>query len=114
MLRLKAVAVAANRGQHHNGGVAQREPGPYPARALALLHHLAGDVINGGDVVGIHRVTQAVAPGQQAGRHQRRGGVKQVKRGPPGDNIGDDQGQHQRHGFGLIIEVFDKHRDIPI
>jgi len=59
-------------------------------------------------------MTQAVAPGQQAGRHQRRGVVKEVKRRSPGDNIGGDQSQHQRHGFRVVIEVFDKHRDIPI
>ena len=48
------------------------EPEADADRALALLHQLAGDVVDGGDVVGVHRVAQAEAVGQQRGAEQHR------------------------------------------
>ena len=44
---------------------------PTPNGRSPLLHHFAGDVINRRNVVGVDRVAQAVAPGQQTGGHQR-------------------------------------------
>ena len=49
--------------------VAQREPGPDGEGPPPLLHHLAGDVINRRDMIGVHRVAQAVAPGPVSYTH---------------------------------------------
>ncbi len=52
--------------------MAEREEEADADRALAFLHQLAGDVVDGGDMVGIDGVTQAEAVGQQRGAEQHR------------------------------------------
>jgi hypothetical protein len=64
---------------------------------LAGLHQLTGDVVDGGDVVGVHRMPQAERIGEQARPHQQRivvkrdespcpcGHVEQQKRVQPDD-----------------------------
>ena len=54
------------RAQDHDGRVAQRKHKADGNRALALLHELARDVVDGRNVVGIHRVAQAKAVGRNA------------------------------------------------
>ena len=46
-----------------DGGVADREPETNADRAFALLHQLAGDVVDGGNVVRIYGVAQAETVG---------------------------------------------------
>ena len=84
-----------NGGQHHDGGVSEGKPCAHAGRALALLHHLTRHGINRGDMVGIHRMTQSVTPGQQAGRHQRRTAAKGVPRQPPGQQVSHPESQQQ-------------------
>ena len=84
-----------NGGQHHDGGVSEGKPCAHAGRALALLHHFTRHGINRGDMVGIHRMTQSVTPGQQAGRHQHRTAAKGVPRQPPGQQVSHPESQQQ-------------------
>src|SRR5262245_20773679 len=69
----------------------QREEQAGGHRLLAFLHELAGDVVDGGDVVGVNRVTQAEAVGQQARAEQHGMIVENDERCRPGGRIGGDQ-----------------------
>ena len=60
----------AGGGQDHHGGMADGEEEADTDRALALLHQLAGDVVDGRDVVGVDGVAQAEAIGEQGGAQQ--------------------------------------------
>ena len=91
-----------NGGQHHNGGVSQREPRPHAGRAFTLLHHLTRDGINGRDVVGIHRMTESITPGQQAGGHQRRTAAEGLPCPAPCQKISHYQSQQQKRRAGFI------------
>ncbi len=71
--------------------MAEREEEADADRALALLHQLAGDIVDGGDVIGVDRVAQAEAVGQQRRAQQHRMVVKGQERPEPGDHIGRDQ-----------------------
>ena len=53
-----AVDGDGDRGQHHHGRMAEREEEADRDRPLALLHQLARDVVDGGDVIGVDGVAQ--------------------------------------------------------
>ncbi len=89
--------------QHHHGGMAEREIEPERDRPLALLHQLAGGVVDRGDVVGIDRVAQPEAVGQQAGGEQDRMVVERDQRPGPGGDVGGDQ--HDVDGDDLAAQV---------
>ena len=55
----------ADRHQHHDGRVTEREEEADADWTLALLHQLAGDVVDRGDMIGVDRVAQAERIGQQ-------------------------------------------------
>jgi hypothetical protein len=59
-------------GHDHDGGVPEGEVEAGVDRAFAVLHQFTHDVVDGGDVVGVHGVAQAEHPG-------------------PGGDIGGDQ-----------------------
>ena len=61
-----------DRADDDDGGVAEREHEADSDGALALLHELAGDVVDGGDVVRVDRVAEAEAVGEQGGAEQER------------------------------------------
>ena len=58
--------------QQHQRGVAQGKEQAHPGGGLAFLQQLAGGVIDGGDVVGIHGMAQAKAIGQSTAAEQKR------------------------------------------
>ena len=60
-------------------------------RALALLHQLARHIVDGGDVVGVDRVAQPEAVGQERGAEQHRIVVERAQRPGPGRHVGGDQ-----------------------
>ena len=51
--------------QHHDRRVAERKEKADPDRTLALLHELAGDVVDRRDMVGVDCMAQAERIGQQ-------------------------------------------------
>src|SRR6202044_457351 len=55
------------RSDDDDGGVAEREEEAYGDGAFAFLHELAGDVVDGGDVVGVYGVAEAEAVGEKGG-----------------------------------------------
>ena len=76
--------------QHDDGRMAEREEEAHGHRPLALGHQLAGDVVDGGDVVGVDRVAQAEAIGQER-RAQKDGMSVECRQRPqPGGDIGRD------------------------
>ena len=52
--------------------MAEREKEADADRAFALLHQLAGDIVDGRDVIGVHGVAQAEAVSQQCRTEQHR------------------------------------------
>ena len=58
---------------------------------LALLHQLARDIVDGGDVIGIDRMAQAEAIGQQRRAEKHGMIVKGQERPEPRADIGQDQ-----------------------
>ena len=56
--------------------MAQREEETDPDRPLAVLHELARDVVDRGDVIGVDRMPQAERVGQQRGAEQDRVATK--------------------------------------
>ena len=62
----------ADAGEDHDGGVAEREEEAGRDGPLVLLHELADDVVDGGDVVGVHRMADAENIGEKRGAQQRR------------------------------------------
>jgi hypothetical protein len=88
-------------GQDDHGGMAEGEKEAGVDRALAVVHQLADDVIDGGDVVGIDGVPQAEDPGEEGGAEQC-GAIGKGEPGPePGGEIGGDQ---QRIEAGGTVE----------
>ncbi len=59
---------------------------------MALLHQLAGDIVDGGDVVRVHRVTQAQGIGQGGGAEQNRMIVERRQGPQPSGQIRQQQG----------------------
>ena len=81
----------AGRGQHDHGRMAQGEEEAHGDGPLAVLHQLAGDVVDGGDVVGVHGVAQAEAVGEQ-GRAQEQRLIAEHQEGPgPRGQVGRDE-----------------------
>ncbi len=81
----------AERAENDDGGVAEGEHESDGDGALALLHELAGDVVDGGDVVGVDGVAEAEAVGEQRGTEQE-GVVAEGDGGPePGAGIEDEE-----------------------
>src|SRR5260221_3451018 len=54
----------ADRRQHDHGRMAEREVEAHRDRPPALLHELAGDVVDGGDVIGVDGMARAEAIGE--------------------------------------------------
>ncbi len=79
------------RQRHHDAGMAEREEQADADRALTLLHQLAGDIVDGGDVVGIDGVAQTEAIGQKGGAEQHRVVVEADHRRQPSQHIGGDE-----------------------
>ena len=75
------------RAQHHDGRVPQRKHEAYRDRPLSLLHQLARHVVDGGNVIGIDRVAQAEAVGQQRRAQQQRIMAKRHDRPQPGRHV---------------------------
>ncbi len=77
--------------------------------ALAILHQFAGDIVDGGDVIGIDRMAQAEPIGQQRCAEQHGMIMERYQRPGPGADIQrgqkrvdtDDLAAHRR---GAIIE----------
>ena len=80
-----------DRGQNNDGRMAEREEQADRNRALAFLHQLARDVVDGGDMVGIDGMAQAETIGQQRRAQQQRKRPKSDESPGPGTKIGRDQ-----------------------
>ena len=74
-----------------DGGMAERKVEADADRLLALMHELAGDVVDGGDVVGVDGVAQAEAIGEKRGPQQNRVAVKTGEGPGPCRYIGGDE-----------------------
>jgi hypothetical protein len=71
--------------------MANREPEADADRPLALLHQLAGDVVDGRDMIGIDGVAQTETVGQKRSAYQQ-GMVAERQQCPrPDSDIYDDQ-----------------------
>ena len=81
----------ADRHQHHDRRVAERKEKADADRTLALLHELAGDVVDRRDMVGVDCVAQAERIGQQRRAEEDRPRFKDDERPEPDDNITSDQ-----------------------
>jgi hypothetical protein len=81
--------------------MAEREPEAHRDRALALLHELARDIVDGGDVIGIDPVAQAKAPGERGGAQQQRLRAQGAQCPGPCRQIGEDQGGEQDEDAAL-------------
>ena len=79
------------RQPHHHGGMAEREPQTDRQRPAPLVHQLAGDVVDGGDVVGVEGVAQAERVGERRRGEQRRVASEGHEGPHPGREIGADQ-----------------------
>ncbi len=77
--------------QHHDRRVAERKEEADADRTLALLHELAGDVVDRRDMVGVDRVAQAERIGQQRRAEQDRPSPEDDERPEPDENIAGDQ-----------------------
>jgi len=84
--------------QGDHGRVPNREPEADRHRALAILHQLAGHVIDCGDMVGVDRVAQAETVGDQRGAEQDRLLMEQRERPNPGGGVGQDQQRIDANG----------------
>ena len=81
----------AGRGQDHNRGVPHRKEKADTGRPLAILHQLAGDVVDGCNMVCIHRMSQTEAIGERRRAEQNRL-IPEHQQGPnPNSEIGADQ-----------------------
>ena len=81
----------ADRHEHHDRRVAERKEKADANRTLALLHELAGDVVDRRDMVGVDCVAQAERIGQQRRAEEDRPRFKDDERPEPDDNITSDQ-----------------------
>ena len=62
----------AGRGQDHDRRVAEREEEADEDRPLPVLHELADDIVDGGDVVGVDGVAQPEDVGEEGRAQQHR------------------------------------------
>ena len=92
-----------------DGGVAEGEHEADGDGALAFLHELAGDVVDGGDVVGVDGVAEAEAVGEEGGA-EKDGEAVEGDDGPgPGAEVEDGEegvdGEDLGAGVaGLVVE----------
>src|ERR1051326_8733032 len=77
--------------------MAERKIEPDGCRALAALQQLARDIVDCRDMVGIHRMAQAEAVGEQRGSQQNGVIVEGGDRPRPARNIGGDQSGEERN-----------------
>ena len=89
--------------------MAEREHQPHRDRPLSLLHQLPGDIVDGGDVVGVHRVAKAETVGEKRGPQEHGKAVKRDQRPEPRRQIEPQQESVYGNdlGFGaarLIVE----------
>ena len=81
----------AERSENDDGGVAEGEHESDGDGALALLHELAGDVVDGGNVVGVDSVAQAEGVREEGGAEQD-GIVVEGENGPePGGSVEEEK-----------------------
>ena len=91
--------------------MAEREEQPDADRTLALLHQLARDVVDRGDMIGVDRVAQAERIGEQGRAQQHRLTAQGHQRPEPDKNIAADQGgidainRRRRSGGPFIQET---------
>src|SRR5579875_446877 len=78
-------------GERHHGRMAEREIESGGDWSLSLLHKLAGDVVDGGDVIGIDGVAQPEAIGEERCAEEDGMGAKGEKRPGPGAQVGEDE-----------------------
>ena len=76
------------RHRQHDGGMADGKEETGGNRALALLHQLPRDVIDGGDVVGVYRMPEAEGVGERRGAEQGRAVAQHRERPGPGGQVG--------------------------
>ena len=79
------------RGKDHHGAVPEREEQADTRGLSAFLDQLAGGVVDGGDVIGIHGMAQAEAVGQKSGAQQQRIVMEGRESPGPGQQVGSDQ-----------------------
>jgi HoxN/HupN/NixA family high-affinity nickel-transporter len=72
----------------HERRVAEREEEPDTDRPLSLLHQLARHIVDGGDMIGIHRMAQPEPVGQKRNAQQQRVIMEDSQRGTPKQKIG--------------------------
>ena len=78
-------------GEHHNGGVAEREIQPNADRPLSVLHELPGDVVDGGNVIGIDRMPQPEAVREESRAEEERLLTKDGDRPRPGRQVSPNE-----------------------
>ena len=80
-----------DRQADHDRGVAQREEEPDADGSLAVLHELAGRVVDRRDVVGVDGVAETERVGQEGRREHDRVGGRARDRERPGDQVEDHE-----------------------
>ena len=103
---------------HHDSGVAEREEKSHRDRTPALLHQLAGDVVDRRDVVGIEGVPQPEAIGKEGRAKQKRILMECRDRPQPDADIGRHQerveaGELAARAFRRVVENVRKHACAP-
>ena len=74
-----------------DGGVAEGKKESDAHGLFSFLHQLAGDIVDGGDVIGIDRMAQAEEIGGRGDQQQRRKVVESDQRPGPRQNVAPDQ-----------------------
>ncbi len=78
-------------GHDHHRRMPEGEEEADGNRPLALLHELARHIVDGGDVVGVHGMTQAEAVGEEGGAEQQRIGAERQQRPEPSQRVRREQ-----------------------
>lgn len=81
--------------------MADREPQADRDGPLAILHQLAGDIVDRRDVIGVDRVAQPQAIGEKRGAQHQAVARKDAKGPAPDGDIDDDQRAHQQRDAAL-------------
>ncbi len=110
-----------DRQADHDRRVAEREEEAHRDRPLAVLHQLAGRVVDRRDVVGVDRVAEAEGVGQEGRRKQDRIGRRGRQGQAPGDQVEDQQEAVDREDpvaqgarRGQEATGGDQHRGAPV
>ena len=91
------------RTQQHDRRMAERKHKPNRNRPLSLLHQLAGHIVDRGDVVGVHRMPQAEAVGEQGRAEQQRIMAKRKHRPKPCRRVEQQQDAVDAGDFASYI-----------